>query len=694
MRMFALFDTFEEEEKRLKFFFFFFCGSKNCTVRKFCSVEIMSGTPKSPDTNQNPLKRFVSEDESEDDSNLANSSLFFKAGNSNRRSQRVKHKKNNSNKNGNLKDNSNDGGGNIDDDSDSGSYHSSSSSSDDFDVTLHVVSKDKKISTPRASIDEIKTVLANLKNFQENEHGNMDEFEKNNYEKNMNDNFFDEIAQYEQEHMGNTSNAQDENKEKEKENENIKNDENKESENKMDKNDKNDKDDKDKENDNKDEKEEESKNEKEKENNKIEGGVKLTKMMKPQKHGKHRYMNEYLIYKELGKGAYSRVILARKMCKNGTKNGSKVAIKVINKGVLRRIIIWISAHKKSNELSSIAREIAIMKLMGRGCQHPNICQLYEVIDDPVRDKLYLVLEYMSYGTLLKDTSQKAVVEPIKDINLIRYYMRDMILGIEYLHDNNIVHSDIKPDNLLLTHEQSNDDDSDNDKENNSRMKLKIADFGTSYVVNSITSPNGDGYVTRNKGTPAFTAPETEDSPFLAWPLDIWACGVTLYQMITGICPFAGESIMDTYEKIRKYAPKMDYDDWDDNFKDFIQRILEKNPQKRLTINEMKCHKWITNNGKLDVLKQPSFVKLNKVNSNDYGNNSNNNAKDNKENKENQENTDNSSNITGNDDKKEDVAMQSADSVKDNNANANESDSKEKKERKRRIKGRYFKGVQK
>ena len=103
--------------------------------------------------------------------------------------------------------------------------------------------------------------------------------------------------------------------------------------------------------------------------------------------------------------------------------------------------------------------------------------------------------------------------------------------------------------------------------------------------------------------------------------------------------------MDTYEKIHNYTPKMDCNNWDNNLKDFIKRILNKNGQKRITVNEMKYHKWITNNNKIDILKQPSFVKLNKNN--------------------NKDNTDNSSN----DDKKEDRVMQSANSVNvDNNDN--------------------------
>merc|ERR1719204_1978799 len=116
-----------------------------------------------------------------------------------------------------------------------------------------------------------------------------------------------------------------------------------------------------------------------------------------------------------------------------------------------------------------------------------------------------------------------------DHALIRLYVRHMILGLDYLHANDIIHGDIKPENLLLT----------------SQGQLKIADFGVSFMLDAETCPNNDGLITRSQGTPAFTAPETVHKSFLAYPIDVWAMGVTLYMMVTGVCPFAGNGIYDT-----------------------------------------------------------------------------------------------------------------------------------------------------
>eukprot|EP01083_Nonionella_stella_P048463 129537_1 len=99
---------------------------------------------------------------------------------------------------------------------------------------------------------------------------------------------------------------------------------------------------------------------------------------------------------------------------------------------------------------------------------------------------------MDSGYVLGEQGAEATCEPITDHELIRKYIRHMILGLDYLHSNHIIHGDIKPENLLL----SNDD------------HLKIADFGVSFMLDEETCPNKDGKISRSQGTPAFTAPVT------------------------------------------------------------------------------------------------------------------------------------------------------------------------------------------
>ncbi len=168
---------------------------------------------------------------------------------------------------------------------------------------------------------------------------------------------------------------------------------------------------------------------------------------------------------------------------------------------------------------------------------------------------------------------------MEDHELIRRHIRDMILGLDYLHANDIIHGDIKPENLLLTKDHH----------------LRIADFGVSFMLDDETCPNKDGKISRSQGTPAFTAPETGSKSFSAYPIDVWAMGVTLYMMITGICPFAGNGIYDTYEKIQNENPPIPQN-IDENMKDFLEKILLKDPTKRISIKEAMIHPWITKNG--------------------------------------------------------------------------------------------------
>lgn len=161
----------------------------------------------------------------------------------------------------------------------------------------------------------------------------------------------------------------------------------------------------------------------------------------------------------------------------------------------------------------------------------------------------------------------------------RFYFRDIVLGIEYLHYHKIIHRDIKPSNLLLG------DDG----------HVKIADFGVSREFEGT-----DALLSGTAGTPAFMAPETmtdHEQTFSGKALDLWALGVTLYCFVFGKCPFYDEYIVALHTKIKKdpvVFPEMPVTT--DDLKDLIQRMLDKNPETRITLPEVKVHPWVTENG--------------------------------------------------------------------------------------------------
>lgn len=251
----------------------------------------------------------------------------------------------------------------------------------------------------------------------------------------------------------------------------------------------------------------------------------------------------------------------------------------------------------TNPLNLIRREIAIMKKL----DHPNIVSLIEVLDDPDSDSLYMILEYCAKGAIMSSDPCDVLTctqSPYTE-EQCRLYFRDMILGIEYLHSQGIIHRDIKADNILL-----DEDD-----------VVKIADFGVSEILD----PDND-IITKTAGSPAYMAPELaalsshaelkkhavgkgiDVSSLSGKSTDIWSMGVTLYFLIHGQLPFRGETLVDLYDQI---VTEDFYiaEDANPDLKDLLRRILAKLPQDRITMDELRVHPWVTRNGEDNLLSK-------------------------------------------------------------------------------------------
>lgn len=221
--------------------------------------------------------------------------------------------------------------------------------------------------------------------------------------------------------------------------------------------------------------------------------------------------------------------------------------------------------------------------------HPNLVELIEVLDDPDEDSLYMVLEMCKKGVVMK-VGLDDHADPYND-DACRYYFRDLILGIEYctflskveggwvlrddgpwltlpVHSQSIIHRDIKPDNLLVSEDDT----------------LKIVDFGVSEMFDR---PDGMK-VKKSAGSPAFLAPElcNAHGEVSGTAADIWSMGVCLYCFRYGKIPFNRPSVLDMYEAIQTEQPKIP-DDEDANFADVLTRLLEKDPEKRITMEELR-----------------------------------------------------------------------------------------------------------
>uniref|UniRef100_A0A3Q4I4J7 calcium/calmodulin-dependent protein kinase n=1 Tax=Neolamprologus brichardi TaxID=32507 RepID=A0A3Q4I4J7_NEOBR len=283
-------------------------------------------------------------------------------------------------------------------------------------------------------------------------------------------------------------------------------------------------------------------------------------------------LNQYKLKEEIGKGSYGVVKLAY-----NEDSEEHYAMKVVSKkklmrqcGFLRRLPTSGSKSqqdlfpKAALPLESVYKEIAILKKL----DHHNVVKLIEVLDDPDEDGLHMGRPVMEVPTDNPLTEEQA-----------RFYFRDVVLGIEYLHYQRIIHRDIKPSNLLLG------DDG----------HVKIADFGVSKEFEGT-----DALLSSTAGTPAFMAPETmteHEQSFSGKALDVWAMGVTLYCFVFGMCPFYDEYIVYLHNKIKNKPVEFPETPLISNeLKELIERMLEKNPETRITIPEIKLHPWVTENG--------------------------------------------------------------------------------------------------
>lgn len=257
----------------------------------------------------------------------------------------------------------------------------------------------------------------------------------------------------------------------------------------------------------------------------------------------------YIVTSTLGQGTFGKVKLAQHQ-----ETGVEYAIKILDKSDI-----------KANELTvNVRREIAIMKALN----HRNIVNLREVLSS--KSKLYIVMDLVRGGELFEQIERKGEL----DEKLARKYFQQLIDGIDYCHRRGVCHRDLKPENLLVD-------------ENGT---LKITDFGVSSMKGGVS---GSDLLYTACGTPYYCAPEIingAEEGYSGVKIDAWSCGIILYLLLTGTLPFQNEDMTQLYEQINRC--KVDYPSWmPTDAKDLISRLLEKDPEKRYSLDEVKAHSW-------------------------------------------------------------------------------------------------------
>ncbi|XP_054817998.1 CBL-interacting serine/threonine-protein kinase 11 [Prosopis cineraria] len=261
---------------------------------------------------------------------------------------------------------------------------------------------------------------------------------------------------------------------------------------------------------------------------------------------KNALFGKYELGRILGCGAFAKVYFARNV-----QNGQSVAIKVINK---KKIC-------GTGLMSNIKREITIMSRL----HHPNIVRLHEVL--ATKTKIYFVMEFVKGGELFAKISKGRFSE-----DLSRKYFQQLISAVGYCHSRGVFHRDLKPENLLL------------DENGN----LKVSDFGLSAVKDQ---NRHDGLLHTLCGTPAYVAPEIlAKQGYDGAKVDVWSCGVILFVLTAGYLPFNDPNLIAMYKKI--YKGEYRCPRWmSPDLRRFLSRLLDTNPETRITIDEILRDPW-------------------------------------------------------------------------------------------------------
>ncbi|XP_057673326.1 serine/threonine kinase 17a like [Corythoichthys intestinalis] len=263
--------------------------------------------------------------------------------------------------------------------------------------------------------------------------------------------------------------------------------------------------------------------------------------------------NYELAAKELGRGKFAVV---KKCTEKAT--GKQYAAKFLRK-----------RRKGQDCRVDILNEIAVLELAK--C-NPYVVALHEVYETTT--EIVLVLECAAGGEIF-DQCVADNDDAFKEQDVIRL-ARQILMGVDFLHRNNVVHLDLKPQNILLTSARPLGD-------------IRIVDFGLSRRVDSISE------VREILGTPEYVAPEILNYEPISTATDMWSIGVLTYVMLTGESPFLGEDKQETFLNISQVNVEYSHDTFQDISPpavDFIKSLLVKNPRKRATAEECLSHPWL------------------------------------------------------------------------------------------------------
>lgn len=262
-------------------------------------------------------------------------------------------------------------------------------------------------------------------------------------------------------------------------------------------------------------------------------------------------------YYDLEKDCFARGKFAQVRRISHKKSGTLYAAKTIKR---RR-------PRYGDATDEIMHEIRVL-MTADPCQF--IVGLHEVFE--TRTEFVLVLELAEGGELHQILEEEECI----DERICRRLMRQIVEGIRFLHQNQIAHLDIKPQNILLTRALPDGD-------------VKLCDFGISRKIEDKNE------IREIMGTTDYMSPEILQYEPITFSSDIWSIGIVAYVLLSGHSPFGGDDKVHTYSNITSGAlefPEKIFNGVSNEAKDFIQRCLVREPSDRMTCDECLAHEWL------------------------------------------------------------------------------------------------------